>query len=538
MHRFIVAILLLAAPHGAFASPGALFAEPDFFPLGLGIGLGFTDGTGVLGDVDGDGDLDLVVGWNRWSVYAEDRNSEEHLTHWGWTVASNDGLGGLVSTRDVMHGKSEPGTSWAPIVSLWGDDFDGDGLLDLAFEEGLDLELWHNRGEDGFATVLQLPNVVFIGLADGEGDGDVDLLVMEYDDESLENHEGTSQATLWFNDGDAAFVRSDRFTLDSEERLWPRLWPAERWLGAGGAVRLLWYRTCYQQLREAGPTVGWLTQPWAASAEPPLFLKSMVNPCYSTPLQAGRDGQMDLVSIAEVTVSSHTNHGLVLWRLDASGVVASHTLLGSQVHVQGRPLVSDLNGDGLLDVALVDGNLETGPALVVLIGQRDGVPVLEGRYRLLGTGGMGNEVLAGDLNGDGAADLVVLGRSGDGDPLDLDVLGGAFVFINQGSPPTAVAVESATPSDFVLGANYPNPFNPATTIPLSVPDGAATVDVAIYNLLGQLVRQVWSGPLAAGEHRLTWDGRDELGQLVASGAYLYQVRVGEQLRTRKMVKLE
>ena len=71
-----------------------------------------------------------------------------------------------------------------------------------------------------------------------------------------------------------------------------------------------------------------------------------------------------------------------------------------------------------------------------------------------------------------------------------------------------------------------------------MPDGAEAVDVGIYNLLGQLVRQVWSGPLAAGERRLTWDGRDEQGQLVASGAYLYQVRTGEQLRTRKMVKLE
>ena len=199
-------------------------------------------------------------------------------------------------------------------------------------------------------------------------------------------------------------------------------------------------------------------------------------------------------------------------------------------------MVSDLNGDGLPDVALVDGNEETGPALVVLIGQRDGVPVLEGRYRLPGTGGMGNEVLAGDLNGDGAADLVVLGRNEEGSL--FGVPGGAFVFINQNSLPTAVAGEQATPSAFVLGANYPNPFNPATTIPLSVPDGAEAVDVAIYNLSGQLVRQVWTGPLVAGEHRLTWDGRDQQGRLVASGAYLYQVRVGDQLRTRKMVKLE
>ena len=69
----------------------------------------------------------------------------------------------------------------------------------------------------------------------------------------------------------------------------------------------------------------WLTQPWAASAEPPLFFESMVNPCYSTPLRADRDGQVDLVGIAEVTVSSsyvHTYRGLALWRLDASGVVA------------------------------------------------------------------------------------------------------------------------------------------------------------------------------------------------------------------------
>ena len=195
-----------------------------------------------------------------------------------------------------------------------------------------------------------------------------------------------------------------------------------------------------------------------------------------------------LVGVAEVTaipserfVNAYffTYHGLALWRLDASGVVASHTLLGSQIHVESHPLVSDLNGDGLMDVAVIDSNEETGPALVVLLGQRNGVPVLEGRYRLSSTvdealagdsngdgaiegryqvSGTGSEVLAGDLNGDGAADLVVLGRVQSGRYKGGSYFytkGGAFVFINQNSPPTAVAVESATPSAFILGANFP-----------------------------------------------------------------------------------
>ena len=229
-----------------------------------------------------------------------------------------------------------------------------------------------------------------------------------------------------------------------------------------------------------------------------------------------------------------TYHGLALWRVDASGAVERHTLLGPQVLVptpyEGGVLASDLTGDGLLDLAVVDINVTTGPALIVLVGQRDGVPVIEGRYPLPG---VGKEVLAGDVNGDGATDLVVLGRSVEGGD------GGAFVFLNQGVlAATAIAAETTTPTAFALGANYPNPFNPATTIPVSVAAGAGEVDLTIYNVLGQPVRQVWNGPLAVGEHRLGWDGRDGQGQAVAAGVYLYRLQAGEQTRLRKMVKLE
>jgi flagellar hook assembly protein FlgD len=69
---------------------------------------------------------------------------------------------------------------------------------------------------------------------------------------------------------------------------------------------------------------------------------------------------------------------------------------------------------------------------------------------------------------------------------------------------------------------YPNPFNAAATISfnLSTPQ---TVDVVIYNILGQRVRMLWSGVKEAGEHFLEWDGRDGSGQVLASGVYLYRV---------------
>ena len=190
---------------------------------------------------------------------------------------------------------------------------------------------------------------------------------------------------------------------------------------------------------------------------------------------------------------------------------------------------SDLNGDGVLDVAMIAGNSPIGPALVVLLGQPNGAPVLEGYYPLPSEG---NQVFASDVNGDGDIDLVVLGTSPASDH------GGVFVLLNQGTSATAVAVETATPTAFTLGANYPNPFNPATTIPLAVPAGAKNVDLTIYNVLGQPLRQVWTGPLPAGEHQLTWDGRDAQGRPVATGVYVYRLQVDEQTRTRKMVKIE
>ena len=485
--------------------PGTLFAKPDFFPLGKRIGtLGsLQKSQGAVGDVDGDGDADLVVAWNR----LIDRER-----HQGWTVASNDGLGGFEPTQEVTFST----TSFSdPIrrMDLQGSDFDGDGLLDLvvsiAGRAGV-VEVWYNWG-DGFDPILQLPAVRLVGLADGDGDGDTDLLVSD----------SWSQVILWINDG-YDFVRSEEFVLDSEEGHLAYL-PVGQPLGE--AASLLWSGP-FSRTRNSWQ----LTRPWAPVQEPPLsfeFEAAVGSDALHLLADFDGDGTVDLLGSPIVFHNGY--YGLALWRMDASGVLARESLLDWKVLPAHAATASDLNGDGLLDVALVDRNLTVGSALVVLLGQRNGVPILEGHYALPSEG---SQVLTGDVNGDGDTDLVVLGTSSASD------LGGVSVFINQGTPATAVASETATPTAFALGANYPNPFNPTTTIPLAVPVGAKDVDLTIYNVLGQPMRQVWTGPLPAGEHELTWDGRDAQGQPVATGVYMYRVQVDEQTRTRKMVKLE
>ncbi len=123
--------------------------------------------------------------------------------------------------------------------------------------------------------------------------------------------------------------------------------------------------------------------------------------------------------------------------------------------------------------------------------------------------------------------------------------------------------ENVLPEQFSLGQNFPNPFNPATTIafdlsleykPLTLPqqprgDNDPQVpqkeqlliiptSLKIYNLRGQLVKTLIDYELSPGRYELTWDGTDEKGEKVASGVYLYRLKTPQSQITRKMILLK
>ncbi len=93
------------------------------------------------------------------------------------------------------------------------------------------------------------------------------------------------------------------------------------------------------------------------------------------------------------------------------------------------------------------------------------------------------------------------------------------------------------PQTFALLDNYPNPFNPSTTISYQLPE-PESVKLEIFDVLGRHVRTLVDKPQSAGNHSVVWDGRDQRGQKVASGIYIYSMKAGSFFDRRKLLLLK
>lgn len=89
--------------------------------------------------------------------------------------------------------------------------------------------------------------------------------------------------------------------------------------------------------------------------------------------------------------------------------------------------------------------------------------------------------------------------------------------------------DTNVPTSFTLNQNYPNPFNPTTTISYDLPRRSA-VYLKIFNVLGEEVVTLVNGEVEAGRHRVQWEARG-----LPSGVYLYQLRAGNLVETKKLI---
>jgi len=92
------------------------------------------------------------------------------------------------------------------------------------------------------------------------------------------------------------------------------------------------------------------------------------------------------------------------------------------------------------------------------------------------------------------------------------------------------------PENLVLYANYPNPFNPSTTIRFDVPE-AGIVNLTIYDLNGRRITTLVDENMAAGSHQVSWNGHDASGISVASGVYIYRLQQMNRVLSRKLTLL-
>ena len=93
------------------------------------------------------------------------------------------------------------------------------------------------------------------------------------------------------------------------------------------------------------------------------------------------------------------------------------------------------------------------------------------------------------------------------------------------------------PEVFALADNYPNPFNPETTIKYALPE-AVDVRLDIYNMLGQMVRTMVAENQSPGRYVVRWDATDDSGSDLSTGIYFYRLRAGDFLETKKMLLLK
>ena len=101
----------------------------------------------------------------------------------------------------------------------------------------------------------------------------------------------------------------------------------------------------------------------------------------------------------------------------------------------------------------------------------------------------------------------------------------------------SVQTTTSSASGLQVSPNFPNPSRAGTKIEFSIPT-TGSVSISIYDSKGNLIRQIETLNCAAGQNAIIWDGLDDRGEPVMSGAYFYEVRFGSEVQAKEMVVIK
>ena len=404
--------------------------------------------------------------------------------------------------RVVVQSEGDGRASY-PFQELGEVEVVADTTLDLTLDLGLPVpgRLLGASGDPAGGVMLGAmhPELGWSGVATSDANGEfvMNLLPGPYD------------FIAWFEDGKLLRVGSGTA---------PSAQPLELRLPGGGTVtgRVLGGEGCSVQALPAsrGPPRAFGYSFFAASA------RADADGRYRLEVEPGRYHIVALPAGSGPVFGSGT--GTVVTDVDVSGEVALDLTLpsgqmvilaGSVTGEDGRPASAALVQFYDPDAGVMSlGYTDTGGGY--------GLSLPPGEYRV-------TVALSGPFGGVQAVyDMGV-----------LEIAGDRQWDIRLADAVSAVEEQAFLPGAFALEANYPNPFNPATTIEY---DLAATVSVelTIHNSLGQRVRRLVAVTQAGGHYAAIWDGRDDAGRSAGSGVYFYALRAGDTFtRVRPMLLL-
>lgn len=440
--------------------------------------------TPAIGDVDNDGSLELVFGSMDNILYV--------LNNDGSPKSKYEASGMIVS---------------APTLS----DLDYDGDLEIIFPVFENkLHVIHHDGSNFGSFPLSLEGSVFSGCAVGDvdGNGQLDIVVGTWDSRVyLFTSDGAMPSNFPYRTGEKVSTEPALADLDGDGML-------EIIIGSDDNILHV---------------INWEGKQLAAySAGGHIRSSPMVDDLDS-------DGMLEIIFGANdrklYAVRYHESQltDLSGWPVD----------LGS-TPVKSSPVSFDLNNDGVAEVV---ASVSEGLLFAV---QLDGSIVPNFPVNIYGSTETSFGI--GDLDGDGDPEIST-GASTKLAVIDVKTQAGSsghWDMYRGGPYRTGMIHKTALstlkefphiPELFSVSENYPNPFNPSTTVRMSLPS-SEFVSVRIYDVSGRLVKNLSHKEMQSGVHFLNWDGTKISGIPASSGIYIFSVQAGEYRKVQKMSLLK